>query len=128
MAIKLSEENRTHLWWLGQMGLMVQMGNTKICIDYYASPLEARQVAPPISAGELTGIDAFLGTHDHLDHIDHESWRIWARTNPDAKFIFPRKHMQAVLADGVDLSNAIGLNEGEPVRIGDNYSRHRCGP
>ncbi len=119
MAIKLSDENRAHLWWLGQMGLMVQIGNTKICIDYYASPLEARQVAPPIPAGKLTGIDAFLGTHDHLDHIDHESWKIWARTNPDAKFVFPEKHREAVLADGVNPANAVGLNEGGSVQIGD---------
>lgn len=119
MAIKLSDENRARLRWLGQMGLMIQIGNTKICIDYFASPLEGRQTPVPVPAGELTGIDAFLGTHDHLDHIDHGSWKIWARTNPNAKFVFPEKHREAVLADGMDPVNAIGLNEGGSVRIGD---------
>ena len=107
------------LWWLGQMGLIIKAGNTILCIDYYASPDEIRQTEPPIPADERKGISAFLGTHDHLDHIDHEAWRIWARTNPEAKFIFPGKHMDAVLADGVAVQNAVGLNEGESVKIGD---------
>ena len=101
------------------MGLIIKAGNTILCIDYYASPDEIRQTEPPIPADELKGISAFLGTHDHLDHIDHEAWRIWARTNPEAQFIFPGKHMDAVLADGVAVQNAVGLNEGESVKIGD---------
>lgn len=111
-------EGMIALWWLGQMGLMVKAGDTTVCIDYYATPDESRQVAPPIAAGELKGIDAFLGTHDHLDHIDHDAWKIWAKTNPGAKFVFPRMHTEAVLADGVNAENAVGLNAGEVVTIG----------
>jgi L-ascorbate metabolism protein UlaG (beta-lactamase superfamily) len=105
--------------WLGQMGLLVKSEKTTLCIDYYATPDKDRQTPVPIPADELKGIDAFLGTHDHLDHIDHEAWKIWAKTNPSAKFVFPRKHEASVLADGVVLENAIGLNEGESVKIGD---------
>ena len=100
------------LRWLGQMGLLIRTPETAVCIDYFASPDAQRQCAPPIPAEDLKGIDAFLGTHDHLDHIDHNAWKIWAHTLPRAKFIFPRKHLQAVLADGVDIQNAVGLNEG----------------
>lgn len=107
------------IWWLGQMGLMIKMGDTTICIDYYASPKETRQSPPPIPADELNGVDAFLGTHNHSDHIDHPAWQIWAKTNPRARFIFPRKHMDAVLADGISQDNAIGLNDGESVKLGD---------
>ena len=107
------------LFWLGQMGLMIKTENTTICIDYYASPDDARQTLAPIAAEELIGVDAFLGTHDHLDHIDHEAWKVWARTNPDAKFIFPRMHRRTVLYDGVKEGNAIGLNDGESIVIGD---------
>ncbi len=46
----------------------------------------------PTPARELKDVDVFLGTHDHLDHIDHEAWKIWAKTNPNAKFIFPAAH------------------------------------
>lgn len=104
--------------WLGQMGLMIKAGDVTICVDYYASPDPSRQTPPPIPADELKGVDAFLGTHDHLDHIDHEAWKIWAKTNPGAKFIFPRKHMEAVLAAGINPENAIGLNEGESFMLG----------
>lgn len=58
-------------------------------------------------------------THNHIDHIDHPSWRIWAETNPEAKFIFPRAHKRAVANDGIADRNAVGLNAGESVRIGD---------
>ena len=107
------------LYWLGQMGLLIDTGNTRICVDYFASPLDGRQTPPPFQADKLTGIDMFLGTHDHIDHIDHEAWKIWAKNNPGAKFIFPRSHMDSVLSDGVSPSNAIGMNDGESYSSGD---------
>ena len=107
------------LYWLGQMGFLIKTQNTTICIDYYASPDPERQTPAPIPAEELRGIDLFIGTHDHIDHIDHPAWRIWAKTNPEAKFLFPRMHREAVLADGVKEQNAIGLNDGESIQIWD---------
>ena len=106
------------LRWLGQMGLLVNAGGRILCIDYFASPAEGRLVPPPVPADELCGVDVFVGTHDHMDHIDHEAWKIWAKTNPGAKFVFPRKHMESVLADGVAPENTIGLNDGESVTLG----------
>ncbi|MCR5775765.1 MAG: MBL fold metallo-hydrolase [Lachnospiraceae bacterium] len=106
------------LWWLGQMGLLIKMGSTLICIDYFATMDDARRTMPPIPADELTGVDAFLGTHDHLDHIDHEAWKIWSRTNPEAGFVFPDLHRDKVLADGVDNKRAFGIDDGESVQIG----------
>ena len=110
---------RAALWWLGQMGLLIKAGKTVISVDYFASPEHGRQTPPPIPAEEMEGVDAFLGTHDHLDHIDHEAWKIWAEKCPRAKFIFPRIHLENVLADGISPENAIGLNEGESIQVGD---------
>lgn len=101
------------LYWLGQMGLLIETGNTKICIDYFVSPLEGRQTLPPLPDDKLTDVDFFIGTHDHIDHIDHEAWEKWAKANPDAKFIFPRAHMNSILRDGISQDNAVGLNDGE---------------
>ena len=115
---ELHEVKQVELFWLGQMGLLIKCGDQSVCVDYFASPVDGRLVPPPVPASELKGISAFLGTHDHIDHIDHDAWKIWAETNPDAKFVFPRKHMDAVLADGVDPQNAVGLNDGESVQIG----------
>lgn len=107
------------LWWMGQMGLILKSENTIISIDYFASPTEERQVQPPVPAEQVTGIDAFLGTHDHLDHIDHEAWKIWKETCPEARFVFPRAHEKAVAADGISGEIALGINAGESVQIGD---------
>ncbi len=111
--------NGATLCWLGQMGLMMQMGETRLCVDYFASPRADRQVPPPISADRVEGVQVFLGTHDHLDHIDHEAWKVWAKTCPDALLVFPEAHRDAVLADGIDGARARGMNDGETIRIRD---------
>lgn len=107
------------LWWLGQMGLMVKMGKTVLCVDCYAAENPARQVPPPFPAEEAAGVAAFLGTHDHSDHMDHPSWRVWAQKCPDALFVFPEMHRESVLSDGVSEKKLRGLNDGESIRIGD---------
>ena len=40
------------LWWLGQMGLLVKLGETLLCVDYFASPLTERRLPPPLPAEE----------------------------------------------------------------------------
>ncbi len=117
------ETGKVSLKWLGQMGILIEADNIRLCIDYFASADDLRQTPVPIPAGELKGVDVFLGTHDHLDHIDHEAWKIWAKTNPNAKFVFPAAHMDKILADGVDIHNAVGLNDGESVKM-DNLTIH----
>ena len=105
------------LWWLGQMGLLVKLGETLVCIDYYATKSQKRQVPPPIPAEELEGVDLILGTHNHSDHMDHPCWKIWAKTCPQATFVFPRVHDQAVEADGIEEERRMGLDDGEKVCI-----------
>ena len=107
------------LWWLGQMGLLIKIGNTVLCVDYYASERSGRQVPPPIPAEELTGVDLILGTHNHLDHIDHAAWCVWARTCPGAKFVFPAPHMREILADGIPEGRCLPLADGQSIRVGE---------
>jgi len=107
------------LRWLGQMGLLVKMGKTVLCIDYFASDLPGRQVTPPIPMEEMKGVDLFLGTHNHIDHIDHPAWQAWAACCLGAKFVFPRLHQMEILEDGIAADRCIGMNDGESVRIGE---------
>ncbi len=116
---KLHKIGNVSLKWLGQIGFLIETDNIRLCIDYFASADDLRQTPAPIPAGELKDVDVFLGTHDHLDHIDHEAWKIWAKTNPDAKFVFPVAHTDKIITDGVNVHNAVGLNDGESVKIGD---------
>ena len=106
-------------WWLGQMGLLIRMGSTVLCVDYFASVIPGRRIAPPVPAEEMEGIHAFLGTHDHLDHIDHGAWKIWAGRCPGARFVFPEMHRASVLRDGVPESCCLGLNDGLSCQVGD---------
>ena len=108
-----------NLWWMGQMGFILKAKSTTVSIDYFATPREDRQVPPLIPAAELQGIDAFFGTHNHLDHMDLECWRIWKDTCPQAKFVFPAAHLSDVLSLGIDASRCVPLNDGESARIGD---------
>ena len=107
------------LWWLGQMGLLVKMGNTVLCVDYFATDIPERRVPPPIPMMEMAAVDAFLGTHNHLDHIDHAAWKVWAERCPRAVFVFPEAHRQEILADGIPSDRCRGLNDGDSCRIGD---------
>ena len=107
------------LWWLGQMGLLVKLGESVLCIDYYASDSPDRQVPPPVPMEEVSGVDLFFGTHDHTDHIDHPAWKVWARTCPKARFVFPRVHQEKIRADGIEEERCVGLEDGESVRIGE---------
>ena len=106
------------LWWMGQMGLWVKLEETVLSIDYYASHRDDRQVPPPVPIEQVRGIDAFLGTHDHLDHIDHAAWRVWAENCPDALFVFPALHAEAVTGDGIAPERQRGMGEGRVCQIG----------
>ena len=107
------------IWWLGQMGLLVKLGRTVLCMDYFASDLPERQVPPPVPAAEMEGVRAFLGTHDHLDHIDRAAWKTWAKCCPEAVFVFPALHRQSLAADGIPPARSLALNDGESCRIGE---------
>ena len=107
------------LWWLGQMGLWVKLGDTVLSVDYFASGLPGRQVPPPVPAEQVTAVDVFLGTHDHADHIDRPAWRVWRETCPDARFVCPALHRDSLINEGIASERLIGLDDGEACRVGD---------
>lgn len=109
---------RPVLTWLGQMGLRIEIEGLTLMVDYFATETPERRVAPPIPAAEVAGVDVFLGTHDHLDHIDHDAWRIWARTCPNARFAFPSPHAGAVTADGIAPERQLPMDAGRSVQVG----------
>jgi L-ascorbate metabolism protein UlaG (beta-lactamase superfamily) len=105
--------------WLGQMGLKISVNATTVFVDYFASDYPGRRTPVPVAVEAVRGVDAFLGTHDHLDHIDHDAWRVWASACPEAKFVFPSVHRQSVLDDGVPEVRQLGIDAGQSVRVGE---------
>ena len=110
---------RNSITWLGQMGLLVKLGGTALLIDYYASDSPKRQTPAPIPVDEVSGVEAILGTHNHLDHIDHAAWRLWAKRCPEARFIFPSVHAESVTEDGVPPARQLPIDAGQCVTVGD---------
>ena len=105
--------------WLGQMGLKISVNATTVFVDYFASDYPGRRTPVPVAVEGVRGVDAFLGTHDHLDHIDHDAWRVWASVCPEAKFVFPSVHRQSVMDDGVPEVRQLGIDAGQSVRVGE---------
>ncbi len=64
--------------WLGHSSVLIAMENQRILVDPVleerASPFSwigpKRFHPPPVTAGELPGIDVVLITHDHYDHLE----------------------------------------------------------
>ena len=105
--------------WLGQMGLKIRVNDTTVFVDYFATDFPERQTPVPIPVGAVKGVDAFLGTHDHLDHIDHDAWRAWALACPGARFVFPSMHRQSVQDDGIPEARMLPIDAGQSVRVGE---------
>lgn len=136
------EREKVSITWLGQMGLMVKLGAATLLIDYFATDDPGRQTPVPIPADRITGVDCFLGTHDHLDHIDHAAWKIWAKSCPDARFLFPSTHTHTVSEDGIPIDRQRPIDAGKHVTLGsvvihaipaaheflerDEYGRYPC--
>lgn len=105
--------------WLGQMGLKICVNDTTILVDYFATDFPGRRTPVPIAVEAVKDVDAFLGTHNHLDHIDHDAWRVWASVCPRARFVFPSMHRQSVLDDGIPEARLLAIDAGQRVQVGD---------
>ena len=106
------------LWWMGQMGYWIQLGGQLISVDYFASETPGRQTPPPVPPADVREVTLFLGTHDHLDHIDRDAWKIWARTCPGALFVIPALHRDSLVRDGIPAHRLLCLNGGDTVTHG----------
>lgn len=107
------------LWWLGQHGFLIKAGGLIISLDAFLSPHPRRQVPPLFSPQDAFGIDLFIGTHDHSDHIDRGVWPLLAQSAPQARFAVPGLLVEKVSSElGIPLARFIALDEGQSVDLG----------
>ena len=105
-------------WWLGQMGFAVRMGGRTIFADPYLSADEARLYPPAMRADEITNADIILGSHDHLDHIDYETWQGIAKASPEAVFVLPSLLKERISRKlQIPAERMIGLDDGKSVSL-----------
>ena len=109
---------RPLLTWLGQAGVIIEAGDTRLVIDPFLSPHPKRTLpVPDIALLDLARMAAVLCTHEHDDHLDPGSIRAVRASSPDAAIVVP-----APLADEVCASfggDVVGAVPGEPISIGD---------
>jgi len=116
-----------HLWWLGQSGFLVQWRDRHLLIDPYLSNSltvkysttdkpHIRMTEIPIDPARLDFIDVVTSSHNHTDHLDHETLRPIIAANPNLRMIIPEANRQFV-ADrlGTDPCWPLGVNDGTSV-------------
>jgi len=107
-------------WWLGQLGYAIKLGNTVLYIDCFLNPDPSRLVPPLFSPEEIDNADAFLGTHDHGDHIDRWAYPALSKASPKAKFVVPALHIPSLIAEqGIAPDRFCGMSDAGVIRIGD---------
>jgi L-ascorbate metabolism protein UlaG (beta-lactamase superfamily) len=105
------------LYWLGQAGYAIRTPGGTALIDPFLAPNPDRVFPPPFAAEAATGLDLILCTHDHIDHLDHESLPALARASPEARIVVPSPIVSVVTGLGIDGSRVTGMQPGEHVEL-----------
>lgn len=116
-----------HLWWLGQSGFLLQWRGKHLLLDPYLSESLTKKYATtdkphvrmtecPLAPARLDFIDVVTSSHNHTDHLDHETLWPLMQANPDLTMIIPEAN-RAFVADRLqcDPQWPLGVNDGTSV-------------
>jgi L-ascorbate 6-phosphate lactonase len=119
------------VWWLGQAGFLVKTsGGTLAAIDPYlsdscgssaqASAIDFFRKYPPIlNPGDLAGIDGYMMTHSHQDHLDPETLAGYRQAGGQGPFVAPAEAAEKLLSLGVVENQIIRMHPNKRCTIGD---------
>ena len=119
------------LWWLGQAGFLLKSPDGKlIALDpYLSNSCKAigdqcgfdmdRQFPVTIAAAELVGIDAYLFTHSHQDHLDPETLTGYRAAGGRGPYFAPAETYEKLHSLGVPPSETTMIWPNKEVRLGD---------
>ena len=123
------EENELRVWWLGQSGFFVRIGNRRLILDPYLSDSltakyagtdkpHVRMTRRVIAPERLEQIDVVTSSHAHTDHLDAETLKPLYRSNPRLQLIIPEANRDLV-ADrlGIPRDLPIGLDDGTTASV-----------
>ncbi|MDR1903431.1 MAG: MBL fold metallo-hydrolase [Treponema sp.] len=120
------EQGAAYIWFMGQHGFAVKLNGLLILIDTILNDLKDREgksirlYPPPFAPEELYGVDYYLCTHDHADHLNLETILPLARVNPHACFIVPKPFRGKLTKAGIGESRVLGAQEGGVLSLGKN--------
>jgi L-ascorbate metabolism protein UlaG (beta-lactamase superfamily) len=111
--------------WLGHSSVVLEIDGRRVLIDPIfgrrASPLEwmgpTRWYPPPLPLAELPPLDAVLISHDHYDHLDHDT--ITALADGNVPFVVPLGLGAHLTRWGVAETRIVELDWWESTRVGD---------
>jgi L-ascorbate 6-phosphate lactonase len=119
------------IWWLGQAGFIVKTPKGKIiALDPYLSNSCAaigathgfrmeRQVPPPMNPKDLVGIDLYLMTHSHQDHLDPKTIGPYRKAGGRGPFVAPAEALGHLKSLGIPDSETTMIWPNKSVAIGD---------
>lgn len=123
-----------HVWWLGQSGFLVQWKGHRLLFDPYLSDSLTKKYAATekphvrmtervIAPEHLLGIDVVTTSHNHTDHLDHDTLVPLLTSNPEMHLVGPEANRSFIanrikrpesFLDGLDAGQSIAL---EPFKI-----------
>jgi len=101
------------LWWLGQASFLVKSpGGVLVALDpYLTNSCKAvgeaygydmdRRVPPLMAPADLVGIDAYVVTHSHQDHLDPDTLQGFRAAGGRARYVAPADASEKLQALGV---------------------------
>lgn len=131
IAAARQETTGFHLWWLGQSGFLVQWQGRHLLLDPYLSDSltkkytatdkpHVRMTAIPIAPERLDFIDVVTSSHNHTDHLDHETLKPLRQVNPQLQMIIPEAN-RAFVADRLQ------IDPRWPLGASDGTTAHAAG-
>jgi L-ascorbate 6-phosphate lactonase len=119
------------LWWLGQAGFIVKTpkGLTVALDPYLSNSCKRigaqhefrmdRQVPPPIAAKDLVGIDFYLITHSHQDHLDPETIGPYRKAGGSCQFFAPAEAWERLHSFGIPAAKTTMVWPNKSITHGD---------
>jgi L-ascorbate metabolism protein UlaG (beta-lactamase superfamily) len=118
------------LWWTGQSGFIVQFRGAHLYLDPYLSESlthkyastdkpHVRMTRRVVDPARLDFIDFATSSHNHTDHLDHETLWPLMRANPRLRLVVPEANRQFA-ADRlkVDPASFVGCDDGVTIDLG----------
>jgi L-ascorbate metabolism protein UlaG (beta-lactamase superfamily) len=122
----MPEQGSAYIWFMGQHGFAIKLNGLLVLIDVILNDLknsegESLRLYPPPFAPEcLYGVDYYLCTHDHADHLNLETILPLAKANPRACFIVPQPLRGKLTKAGIGEGSVWGAREGVALSLGTN--------
>jgi L-ascorbate metabolism protein UlaG (beta-lactamase superfamily) len=125
-----ARDGGVRLWWTGQSGFLVQHRGAHLLLDPYLSESltkkyeatdkpHVRMTRRVVDPARLDFIDAVTSSHNHTDHLDHETLWPLMQKNRALTIVVPEAN-RAFAADRlkVDPGSLTGADDGVTVEVG----------